>query len=127
MLLGTFKTVFNSVFLVGTKNKTPHHMAKVERRTILERGRKTREEIERRRMYFSLHQQSFTIWCPFLDTRHGLDQLSPGRLMLTGQSLVSFPFVVDRPINLTKLSLGLLKCSSDTHGSQMTFYMIISE
>lgn len=51
MLLGTFKTVFNSVFLVGTKNKTPHHMAKMERRSILEGegerwGERDREEQE---------------------------------------------------------------------------------
>lgn len=31
MLLGTFKTVFNSVFLVPTKTNTLHHMVKMER------------------------------------------------------------------------------------------------
>lgn len=41
MLLGTFKTVFNSVFLVPTKTNTPHHMAKMERCSALQswRGR----------------------------------------------------------------------------------------
>lgn len=31
MLLGTFKTVFNSVFLVPTKTNTLHHKATIER------------------------------------------------------------------------------------------------
>ena len=37
MLLGTFKTVFNSVFLVPTKTNTPRHMAKMERDAASER------------------------------------------------------------------------------------------
>lgn len=39
MLLGTFKTVFNSVFLVPTKTNTPHHMAKMEGCGVLKSGR----------------------------------------------------------------------------------------
>lgn len=31
MLLGTFKTMFNSVFLVPTKTNTPYHMAKKQK------------------------------------------------------------------------------------------------
>lgn len=38
MLLGTFKTVFNSVFLVPPKTNTPHHMAKMGRCNIPKRG-----------------------------------------------------------------------------------------
>lgn len=40
MLLGTFKTVFNSVFLVPTKTNTPHHMAKMEMQWPKKRNRK---------------------------------------------------------------------------------------
>lgn len=44
MLLGTFKTVFNGVFLVPPKTNTPHHMAKKERRSILQCERKAGEK-----------------------------------------------------------------------------------
>lgn len=44
MLLGTFKTVFNSVFLVPTKTNTPHHMAKMERCSALKSGREMKGE-----------------------------------------------------------------------------------
>lgn len=46
MLLGTFKTVFNSVFLVPTKTNTPHHMAKMERCSALKSGREMKRERE---------------------------------------------------------------------------------
>lgn len=44
MLLGTFKTVFNSLFLVPTKTNTPHHMAKMERCSVLKSGREMKGE-----------------------------------------------------------------------------------
>lgn len=44
MLLGTFKTVFNSLILVPTKTNTPHHMAKMERCSVLKSGREMKGE-----------------------------------------------------------------------------------
>lgn len=67
MLLGTFKTVFNSVFLVPTKTNTPHHMAKMERPKEWERdgGR----EIERRRDFINKDSHSGAL---FLTTGTGI-------------------------------------------------------
>lgn len=45
MLLGTFKTAFISVFLVPSKTNTPHHMATMERCSVLKSG----SQIEKRR------------------------------------------------------------------------------
>lgn len=73
MLLGTFKTVFNSVFLVPTKTNTPHHMAKMERCCVLKEKREREcerdegREIERRRRdVISLHQQRLCSGALFL-------------------------------------------------------------
>lgn len=63
MLLGTFKTVFNSVFLVPTKTNTPHHMAKMEGCGVLKSGR----GIERRGRDLRL-----TLSCTLPDTTNGL-------------------------------------------------------
>ena len=72
MLLGTFKTVFNSQFLEPTKTNTLQHMAKIERCSLPESGGKMRAERQRgRRDIFTLHQQIVTIWCPFCVTRCG--------------------------------------------------------
>lgn len=54
MLLGTFKTVFNHVFLVPTKTNTLHHMANVDRCSIQVHGRE-REGGRIVLIFFSTH------------------------------------------------------------------------
>lgn len=58
MLLGTFKTVFNSVFLVPTKTNTPYHMAK-KQRVRRDKRKKERDRDRDREDFFSTKTQEW--------------------------------------------------------------------
>lgn len=71
MLLGTFKTVFNSLFLVPTKTDTQHHMVVMERCCTLKKDRdrdtdRDRDEGSKRNF------QGQVVCSPTLDTWRAL-------------------------------------------------------
>lgn len=67
MLLGTFKTVFNSLFLVPTKTDTQHHMVAMERCCTLKKDRDRDRDRGRKR-----NLQGQMVCSPLLDTRRAL-------------------------------------------------------
>lgn len=94
MLLGTFKTVFNSVFLVPTKTNTLHHKATVERQ---ESERQTERSAQRQT---DPGNACFKILCPWTFNRPS--PLQPG---LTPPWMYSIRLRVD----------GYLLCGTHFH------------
>lgn len=68
MLLGTFKTVFNSLFLVPTKTDTRHHVVVMERCCTLKKDRDRGRDRGRKR-----NLQGQMVCSPPLDTWHALE------------------------------------------------------